>query len=369
MSKNVFFFYHINTIGGVETMFWELAKKYYRDYDITVYYMSGDQEQIKRLRRYVNVIKYNGEKVECEKAFFNYNLEPFLSHVKAKKCYEIIHADFKLQKNIKPNVDPRIDTYLAVSQTVADSFYDVIGVKCEVCPNPLTVEKVDSKPLFICAAQRLTSEKGGERIKELIRRLDGLEDFKYYFLLFSNDKLDINSPNVCMMKPRLDIRPFICACDLFVAVSDSEGRCYSVGEKLGYGTGNLLITPCPSFFEQGANEQNSIVLNFDMSNMDDVVLRIKELYKSNKIKHTFQPIKCVDYWDKYLVKGKPTYDGCKYYRVKATELYQRYRVYDLELGCIPQPDTEFIVDTFRLKLLQEYSAGSLVEVIEEVGKP
>ena len=365
MYKNVFFFYNINVIGGVETMFWELAKKYSKLFDIVVYYMMGDEKQIKRLRKYIEVVKYNNEEIECEHAFFNYDLEPFLSHVRADVCYEIVHADFKLQRNAKPHVDPRINVYLAVSQRVADSFYAVTGIKCEVCPNPLTLEKIKNPPLFICAAQRMTAEKGGERIKELIRRLD-LSDIKYYFLIFTNDKLNIDSPNVCQMTPRLDIRPYIYGCDLFVAVSDSEGRCYSVGEKLGYGTGKLLITPCPSFYEQGADSSNSIELDFNMKNMDDVIDKIRRYHKTLYKKKSFTPIECVDWWDKYLVEGKSTYVPPKYYRVVTTDVYKKFNVYSTDLNCIPPSGVEFVVDSDRLAVLQNYVNGAAVKVVKEI---
>ena len=59
--RNVFFFYNINSIGGVETFFWELAKKYHKKYDITVYYVTGDPKQISRLRQYVEVIQYKNQ--------------------------------------------------------------------------------------------------------------------------------------------------------------------------------------------------------------------------------------------------------------------------------------------------------------------
>ena len=45
MAKNVFYFHHLNVIGGVENMFYELGKKY-KDWDIVVYYGSGDKKQI-----------------------------------------------------------------------------------------------------------------------------------------------------------------------------------------------------------------------------------------------------------------------------------------------------------------------------------
>lgn len=366
MYRNVFFFHTINSIGGVETMFWELAKKYHKTFDITIYYIKGDDKQIGRLQQYVRVLKYNGEDVECERAFFNYNLEPFLSHVKAKRKYEIVHADFKLQKNLRPHIDPRIDCYVAVSKRVADSFREITGVDCQVCANPLTLEPIEYPPLFICSAQRLTSEKGGKRIEALINALDK-RGVSYYYLIFSNEKLKAASPNVAYMEQRLDIRPYIYGCDLFVAVSDTEGRCYSVGEKLGYGTGKLLLTPCPSFFEQGCSEENSIFLNFDLSNMDEVIDRIEEYAKSKKPWHKFATHKPVDNWGKLLAKGAPTYDALKKYLVRATDVYERDNVYDSELKTYPKKGFEFIVSQIRLQTLQQYKYGALVEVVKEIG--
>ena len=64
--KNVFYFHHLNVIGGVENMFYELAKKY-QNWDITIYYGSGNIEQINRLKKFVQVKKYQtGEIIECE---------------------------------------------------------------------------------------------------------------------------------------------------------------------------------------------------------------------------------------------------------------------------------------------------------------
>ena len=42
---NIFYFDRLNKIGGVETFFYEIAKKYC-DNDITVFYSYGDLKQI-----------------------------------------------------------------------------------------------------------------------------------------------------------------------------------------------------------------------------------------------------------------------------------------------------------------------------------
>ena len=56
MMRNVFYFLHINRIGGIEQFFAYLAEKY-KDWDITIYYKSGDPQQLNRLRHFVKVIQ------------------------------------------------------------------------------------------------------------------------------------------------------------------------------------------------------------------------------------------------------------------------------------------------------------------------
>ena len=50
MCKNIFYLSNLGVIGGVETMQHELARKY-QDFDITVYYKTGTDEQVKRWRK------------------------------------------------------------------------------------------------------------------------------------------------------------------------------------------------------------------------------------------------------------------------------------------------------------------------------
>ena len=87
---NLFYFLHINQIGGIESFFYNLAKKY-RDRDITIVYKTGSLEQIYRLSRYVRVIKYEeGMSFKCKRAFFNFNIDIIIwffnrKHQRAKR--------------------------------------------------------------------------------------------------------------------------------------------------------------------------------------------------------------------------------------------------------------------------------------------
>ena len=104
-SNNVFYISNFNVIGGVETFIYELARKY-KNYDITVLYKTGDDNQIKRLKKYVRVIKYDGQKVKCKKAFFNYETD-IINNVEANEYIQLIHALFKTQ-GLTPRIEPKI---------------------------------------------------------------------------------------------------------------------------------------------------------------------------------------------------------------------------------------------------------------------
>ena len=168
---NIFYFDRLNKIGGVETFFYEIAKKYC-DNDITVFYSYGDLKQIQRLKKYIRVIKYTGQKIKCKKAFFNYSLKP-IDNIEAERYYEIIHANYK-DLGVRPNVHDKINEYIGVSQSVCDVFTELTGLPCTLCYNPITIEK-PKRVLYLISATRLTAEKGKNRILKLAKALDDAE--------------------------------------------------------------------------------------------------------------------------------------------------------------------------------------------------
>ena len=91
---NIFYFRKISAIGGTEQFLYEIAKKY-KDYDITIYYDEADINQLKRLKKLVRCRKHiKGEKVKCEKAFLNFNLD-MIDDIEAKDYYFVSHANWE----------------------------------------------------------------------------------------------------------------------------------------------------------------------------------------------------------------------------------------------------------------------------------
>ena len=252
--KTIIWFSYINSIGGVETYEYELVKKYSSTKDITIFYQTGDSNQIKRLKQFVKVVKWSGENLKCEQLFVNYGYGDFLNHCEAKEYYQVIHADY-LTQGIKPLLDDRF-TYICVSKVVKDHFQVLTGLKDDkfiVSYNPITMEDEERQPCLILGSfTRLTKEKGKDRMKALIEKLDSLKDFHYIWLIYTNDTDVINSPNVAYMPPNLNCRNIIATCDFVVQLSDCEGFSYTINEAKHLT--KILRTPFPSAEEMAQQD-------------------------------------------------------------------------------------------------------------------
>ena len=291
--KNIFYFTHINKIGGVESFYWYLAQKY-QDWDIVIVYKTGDQDQIQRLRQFVRVVKFTGDRIKCKKAFFNYTTD-IIDSVDAEEYIQIIHGDYK-GFNIRPNIPPQITKLVGVSQLVCDTFSEMMGVEIEKHYNPIVPQK-PKKVLNLISATRLTKEKGRKRMEQFANMLDQNE-IPYVWTIYTDNTDFIANANIVYRKPRLDIINFIANSDYLVQLSDHEGYCYAVAEALSVGT-PVIVTDCPVFREIGVNEKNGFILKHDMSDVP-----VKEIYKGIS-KFEYKPIK--DDWDKILAKGESSY--------------------------------------------------------------
>ena len=292
-TTNLFYIHNFNVIGGVETFIYEIAKKYHK-YDITVVYQTGDIYQIRRLQHLVRVHKYRGGLIKCKKAFFNYEAD-IIDNVEANEYVRIIHAMYITNK-ISAGIHPKITSYLCVSEPAKDEWEQLTGIKGRVCKNPLTITEDERvEPLQLISATRLTAEKGKERMIRLAYELDraGIE---YIWYVFTNDKNEINNPNVVYLTPRLNVRPFIKAIrgkGYGVQLSDCEGDCYFTRECEALGV-PLIVTPCPSFNRQGLVDGiNCYYVPFDMKNID-----VKRFLKIP----SYEPYLIEDEWEDNLIK-------------------------------------------------------------------
>ena len=336
---NIFYFDRLNKIGGVETFFYEIAKKYC-DNDITVFYSYGDLKQIQRLKKYIRVIKYTGQNIKCKKAFFNYSLKP-IDNIEAERYYEIIHANYK-DLGIRPNVHDKINEYIGVSQSVCDAFTELTGLPCTLCYNPITIEK-PKRVLYLISATRLTREKGKDRILKLAKALDNA-GIPYIWTIFTNDTRVIQHPRIIFMEPQLNIRDYIAKADYTVQLSDTEAYCYTMIESLLLNV-PVIVTPWACLKELNITNDYGFILPFDMTNIP-----VDEIYnKKFNFKYNLKP----DNWNQILELSKSTYkeELNSIYTVEALSAYQNNKLVDAELGHIPEPGEVWDISKERFDLL------------------
>ena len=336
--KNVIFQHDFNIIGGTEQFVYYLVKKYAKKYDITVLYKTGHPGQIKRIREYCDCIQYTGQKIECEKLFTGWDVS-VCDRIQADEYYAMVHADYK-REGVRPNTHPKIKEYIAVSQTAADSWEELTGIKCKVIYNPLCLDE-PKKILHLISATRLTKEKGKQRMDILADKMTEA-GIPFVWLVFTNSKEDFKNPNVIKMPPRLDITDYIADADYLVQLSDSEAYCYSVNEALTLGV-PVIVTDLPTFREEGVEEgKTGYLLPLDMDcDVEKITTIPKFEYKPKQ-----------DIWNKMFAKGKPQKREIKEeYLVEALDTYERLNIVDSDLKRIPKQGEQFRVSLMRLFVL------------------
>ena len=354
--KNIFYFRNISEIGGIETFLYYLSKEY-NDYDITIFYNNADKKQLERLKERVRCIKFKGQEIECEKAFFNYNLD-IIDNVKAKEYYQIIHGDYKAIK-VRPNTNEKITKYLGVSQLVCNTFKELTGIEAECIYNPVKIDK-PKKILKLISATRLTGEKGLKRIETLANKLNE-DKIPFEWQIFTTNT-NINIDNVIVRKSRLNILDYIAQSDYLVQLSDSEGYCYSLVEALSLNV-PVICTNMPVLKEIGINENNAYVLDMNMSNIDT-----DKIYNNIPKVVDYKPPKCllID----YINKTKSNYEEERNmkYLVEALDNYKRRNLKDAILNKVPEEGEQFEVSKERLDILlgdNNYNEA-FVKVVKEI---
>ena len=358
---NAFYFKNINRIGGTQSFFYYISRKYSADYDITVFYSICDPEQLVKLKKYARCIQLRkNDKVVCKNMFCCYHRD-ILAQCKADKVYFVLHGDYKsiiekgqISRSNLP-IDSRVDEYVGVSQLVCDSWYEMSGIRATNLYEPVVLDEVE-RPLMFVSATRLTMEKGWDRMIKLAKELDSNKVNYLWFIYTDAKKTPIG--NMVFVEPRLDICDKIGGFDAFIQLSDNEGFCLSVVEALKRGV-PVIVTELPVLKEIGVDSSNSVMLPFDMSDIP-----IDEIRNIRKKKFVYESPE--DKWGDVLDNTRKT---DKIIKVRATDNYKKYGIYDIEQKKVPANGEEWTIDWYRyeeLMAFEEQKRIKLIEVIDEI---
>lgn len=346
MNTNLFYYKDLNSIGGVETFFWNLAQKYGSTHDITIAYHAGDPEQIKRLSKLVRVKKVrDGEKLRCKRCFITFNVA-MLDNIEAEEYYQLLHGDYR-SLGVCPASHPKIQEWVAVSKTVRDSYSDITGKIADVCYNPLIPIK-PKKVLRLISATRLTPDKGYNRMAQLAEALTAA-GIPFEWDVYCDQRKPFASPYICVKPPRLDVVDVIATADYYVQLSDAEGFCYSVVESLSVGT-PVIVTDFPVAREIGVQDRvNGFILPMDMSDIP-----VDDIYKGLK-KFKYTPP--ADKWDELLLPVPPDYEEQMKVPVR---IMCKKQFYDLERQKMVEYGEEWVVNTARYEVLYDIGVVEMV---------
>jgi len=241
----------------------------------------------------------------------------------------------------------RINHFLGVSKAVCESWERVTGKKMSLCYNPIALDE-PKKIIRIVSAQRFTKEKGKDRVIKLYNALERRGEL-FQLDIYSNQEFFLGK-HATFHEPNLDINCYFGDYDYYLSLTDEEGYGYSVVESLLRGT-PIIATPCKVFKEIGLDETNSIFLDFDCSNLDEVVDKIF----TKKFNFKFEPPKCQ--LGDFLLEGESTYEGEKLVKVKCIKNF-----FDLEARV-----GRIIDDTWECSLERYEMLHDLSLVEEEYG--
>ena len=304
--KVIMYFKLVNSIGGVESWLYYLSKKF----EFEFWYKDGDPIQIKRLAKNIKVKRYNGETLECDTFIVNYNPD-IIDNVIAKEYIMMVHCDYSAVK-FRPITHSKFTKYIGVSQYVCDVFTRLTNIPCELCYNPVYLDKPKvkkDKPLHLLSMTRLSGEKGGWRIDKLSTILDQYR-INYKWTIYTNKSPRFQSKNIEIKPPKLDLTEEIAKASYVVQLSDAEAFCLSVVEALTLGT-PVIVTDLPVYKELGLNEDNSITIPLMFNDFD--------INKLHERKFSYSPPK--DNWSKYL-PTKKTYNPKEIVKVKVLHKYK-----------------------------------------------
>lgn len=352
MAANAYFFRRLSPIGGIETFLYQLVKTN-PDKDIDFYYVSADLNQLKRLSKYVNCINYHkGLKIKCDKFFCNFNLDPIINgDVEANEKILVVHGNYDWIGAEHAPKHPDITKVYAVSKDSAAAYTRLTGIPCDVCYNPL-VPDTPNKVLTLMSATRLDVNteniKGTSRVEKLLEALDkycARTNCDYMWLMFSTKK-PIEHPKLLYMEPRMNLSGFQCMVDYGVQLSDNvEGFNYTTNEFLCYGT-PMVMTPCNVYKELGINEDMGIFLEFDCSNIDEVV----EKMFTKKFYFTYSPPKSD--WSRILARGKKKLSELKLVKMVSTGESLRNHIKITELNKYADEGEIFETVPERVEILE-----------------
>lgn len=361
MKKIIFYQSRFCEFGGVETMAYNFCFWLRNYFDITVLYCNGDYERITRMRKLVNLEKYDPKKVyECD-IFIRNSVWGLIPHnIKAKRMIEMRHANYKylLDKGVlyQQYRDMGIKEIVGCGEFVSKMSNLVLHDKPTTIKNILLPRQKTNKILHLVSITRIDPNKGWNR---MIKLADMLRDagIKFEWNIFTNSKIcKTDYEEIHIYKARYDVFDYLADATYCVLLSDSEGLPYTVQEALLYQIPCIVtdVGGCTELIKDGVN---GYVVPLDMKFDVKKLLNIPKCEEYNN--HALED------WLKFLgYKGKikkpiiykEKEESKNMVKVKAIKKFR-----DVENNVQRQIDDEWECSEERAKYLEENKGVEIIK--------
>jgi glycosyltransferase involved in cell wall biosynthesis len=282
-----------------------------RYYDITFVCDGGDSGELAKLRKYVDVVIYTGQKFETDLCIFSsaWGKRP-VKNIKAKKYVQMVHADFQgIEKhwNFKYQRLEEVSEHWAGGENIAKTFEERYGEKCKVIHYLLDDEVKPERVLRLITTSRIGKEKGFSRIVKMALKLkesgipfdwniygDGLD--KAYVDRIKNQLKGVQE--VVFRGNGKGLEHMVADADYSVQLSDTEGWAFAIMESLAVGT-PVIATNFKNAYEQIEEGKTGYILDMELKKFDDKFIR--KIY-NNIPKFEHKPVGTEEAWIELIGK-------------------------------------------------------------------
>lgn len=298
MKKILFYYPHINSIGGVEMAMLRLAERLKASYEIYFGFRQADSD-IDLLLRFAE----NGKVINLNHVHQNFDICVYCSlycvkNIKADKHIRWVHGCVT-DMGYKMKPEPDIKNIVAVGKVCAEQIHQQTGndptvILNELNPNIIKLsakkEVVEKRKLTLCTVSRISPEKGFGRMLKLSEQLKAARiDFIWHIVGSGYNKhyeaqIKASAPKEWVFHGNKDNPfPFMKQADFLVQLSDYEAFGYVLLESLVIGT-PVITTNYSSASEMINHEKNGYIIDKDFDAVD-----LKILEKIPKFKYYHKP--------------------------------------------------------------------------------
>lgn len=349
-AVNIYYKPYMSEIGGVETMTYNLAYKY-RHKNIMFLFGGCHPRQLPRLLELgVPVVQYDKNKTyRCKRCFIAFDTDIPENIESEEGFFRIGHNNFKVLtgRRWKLPTDCEKSINFAVSKDACEAIEEIVGGECRYCPNPYI--PINPKPLLkLVSPQRISWEKGSERIRYMAEELDR-HDIPFQWTIITNSEQgvkDLGNKSIVYLQARLDVFPYVKDADYLVLLSEVEGSPMAPQEAMMMGV-PIIVTDLAWVKDLNIDSNYGFFLKKDMSDLD-----VEEIYRrKGTFNFTFTPPE--DIWDELLLDGETDmeYEPIGLYMVRATKEAADRNIVIPEAGGVPPEGKEFMITEDRLNAL------------------